>query len=401
MEKQVTTQKERLYYIDWLRIILIVSVFLFHIGMVFNSWDWHIKNEVTFAHKSTLWYIMEYLGQWRMPLLVLVSGAGTFLALGTRSVKQYLSERFKRLFIPLTAGIFVLVPVQVYLERAGQYSSLMDYYPHMFDGIYPVGNFSWHHLWFIAYLFFIALVVSPFLKYMRSSRFKNRIESITPLIAKRFGANIFLVPIVISQLILRPYFPDNTHDLINDWAAMAYYILYFLSGYIIVSNARLMESIEQQRRIYLVESILAAVIMFVIPYQMGSEALGRLVWRLASCTLAWTCGLAALGYARRYLNYNTPFRKIANEAIYPFYLIHQPVIVLFAYYIVSWDIALIWKAIAITVLSFSSTIILYWCVVRPFNLMRILFGMKPKSKAPSFELSNRELKLKAQKVRGL
>ena len=147
--------------------------------MIFNTWGWHIKNDQQYG--GMLRSIMIFLHNWRMPLLFLLSGAGTYFALGKRTPGQYLSERFKRLFIPLVAGIFILVPVQVYIEKASVYGSLLDFYPHMFEGIYPEGNFSWHHLWFIAYLFVIALFISPFLGLLRSEKFAgftSRLEGI-------------------------------------------------------------------------------------------------------------------------------------------------------------------------------------------------------------------------------
>jgi glucan biosynthesis protein C len=169
MKTYTNQTSERQFYIDWLRILLILSVFLFHIGMIFNTWGWHVKNDQQFG--GLLQGIMSFLHYWRMPLLFLISGAGTYFALGKRTSAQYLTERFKRLFIPLVVGVFTLVPVQVYIERASSYTSLLDFYPHMFEGIYPEGNFSWHHLWFIVYLFVIALLISPFLGMLRSARF--------------------------------------------------------------------------------------------------------------------------------------------------------------------------------------------------------------------------------------
>ena len=156
MDTQTPFQKERQYDIDWLRILLIISVFLFHIGMIFNTWGWHIKNNVLVEQLDG---VMAFLHYWRLPLLFLVSGVGTWLALGKRTSGQYVKERFRRLFIPFLAGIFILVPVQVYMEKAAQFDSLLAFYPHMFDGVYPEGNFSWHHLWFILYLFTIALII--------------------------------------------------------------------------------------------------------------------------------------------------------------------------------------------------------------------------------------------------
>jgi hypothetical protein len=81
-----------------------------------------------------------------------------------------------------------------------------------------------------------------------------------------------------------------------------------------------MESIEQNRPIYLLESILATISMFILPNKIESETMSTLVLRLSSYMLAFKCGHAALGYARCYLNFNTPFGKIANEVIFHMYL---------------------------------------------------------------------------------
>jgi len=97
MKADFTQKPERQYYIDWLRILLIMSVFLFHIGMVFNTWGWHIKNDQQFA---ALNYPMRFLHYWRMPLLFFISGAGTWFALGFKSTGEYLKERANRLLHP-------------------------------------------------------------------------------------------------------------------------------------------------------------------------------------------------------------------------------------------------------------------------------------------------------------
>jgi peptidoglycan/LPS O-acetylase OafA/YrhL len=370
-----TKKSDRQYYIDWLRIMLILSVFLFHIGMIFNSWGWHVKNDVTAGHKSILWYIMIFLHEWRMPLLILISGAGTYFALGKRNSWQYLGERFKRLFIPLAVGIFTLVPVQVYIEKSAQYASLIDFYTYMFEGIYPEGNFSWHHLWFIAYLFFIAMIISPFLNFLRSSRFDLFVSRLVRIVSIKFGANVFVLPLLLSQTLLRPYFPENTNALVNDWASVVYFLLFFLSGYILLSNKSFTESIMKQRRLYLVEAALTTFILVTVPYMLRETA-GHILWNLMEPMVAFSCGLAALGYAKRYLSRDSKLRKVANEAIYPFYLLHQPVIVIIASYVVEWEIAIIWKVIFITTASFILTVSIYWYVIRPLNALRLVFGMK-------------------------
>jgi len=370
-----TNQKsERQFYIDWLRILLILSVFLFHIGMIFNTWGWHVKNDQQYG--GMLESVMSFLHYWRMPLLFLISGGGTYFALGKRTSAQYLGERFKRLFIPFVIGVFTLVPVQVYIEKASSYSSLLDFYPHMFEGIYPEGNFSWHHLWFIVYLFVIALIISPFLGILRSARFAVITDRIAGIVTKPLALNILLIPLLLSQIVLRRYFEVNTNALVNDWASMTLYIIFFLSGFVLIPDRKIAEAIRKQRLLYLAETVAVTIIMFRVPSLAGSEDAGETIWEVSSVVVALTCGITALGFAKQYLNRDSKFRKLANEAIFPFYLLHQPVIVVVGYLMVGLNIAVLLKFVFITLSSFTITAGLYWLLIRRVNLLRIIFGMK-------------------------
>ena len=388
---------ERQYYIDWLRIILIFSVFLFHIGMIFNTWDWHVKNDVTYG--GALKQMMTFLHYWRMPLLFLISGAGTWFALGKRSTGQYLGERAKRLFLPLLAGVFVLVPVQVFIEKSSQFHSLFAYYPHMFEGIYPEGNFSWHHLWFIAYLFFIALLISPFLGLLKSDRFTKFVSKSESFLCKPLALNIILIPLILSQILLRPYFPESTHDLLHDWAYMTYYIVFFLSGLILLPNKNIAEIIRKQRFYFLVEAVISTLVMFKVSYVLGSEQLGDIIWDLSSFFVAWSCGMAAVGFSKHYLNRDSKWRKLANEAIYPFYLLHQPVIVVLASIMTQWEISIGLKVLSIASSSFMLTIAIYWWIVRPVNALRIIFGMRVIRKTHVNSVAQEELRIQAVQMR--
>ncbi len=370
--------KERQYYIDWLRIMLILSVFLFHIGMIFNSWPWHIKNDEQYG--GALRQLMTFLHSWRMPLLFMLSGAGTYFALGKRTSGQYLSERFKRLVIPLAFGIFTLVPVQVYIEKINQFSSLVEYYPHMFEGIYPEGNFSWHHLWFIAYLFVISLFISPFLNFLRSERFQRFTTWIERIVIKPFALNIFIIPLLLSQIILRPFFETETNDLVNDWASITYYIIFFFAGFILLPVRNITEAMRKYRLLYLAEVIAVTIVMFKVPYMARSEESGEIIRDVSSIFLAWSCAMTAIGFAKQYFNKNSQLRKLANEAIYPFYLLHQPVIVITGYFTIQLDVAVVWKVIIVLLSSFTLTTAIYWFLIRPFNLSRIIFGMKKTEK---------------------
>lgn len=114
---------------------------------------------------------------------------------------------------------------------------------------------------------------------------------------------------VLCQLSLRSYFPENTNALYNDWAAMVYYLMRFLSGYVILSTPQIAEAIRNQRRYYLMETVLAVTAMFTLPGLFSSESISSFLMYFTESVVAWSCGMAALGYARQYLNMNNRFRN--------------------------------------------------------------------------------------------
>lgn len=136
---------ERSHYIDWIRILGMVTIFFYHCGRFFDLEDWYVKNNVL---SPGITIILAVLVWWMMPLFFMVSSVSSYYSLNRRSPKQYLNERFKRLIIPFIFGTFVvIVPVQVYIERVthGQFTgSFIEFYPHYFDGLYAFGgNFAW------------------------------------------------------------------------------------------------------------------------------------------------------------------------------------------------------------------------------------------------------------------
>lgn len=369
--------KNRHYYIDWIRIFLIFSVFLFHVGMIFNNWPFHIKNDIRL---DSLTPIMHYLHAWRMPLLFLVSGAGTRFALGMRTNGQYAAERTRRLFIPLLAGIMILVPVQVYIEKINQYPSLFNFYLHFFDGVYPKGNFSWHHLWYLVYLFFISMVFIPFITFFRSAKYAAFERGVEKLASFRGGLLLPFLLLIGSQWLLKPYFPHQTNDFINDWAFICLYFLYFLFGFVLLGNAKVVDCIVRDRYLWLFITLTAAIIMFSIMYVFYSLPRVWILYDILALLQGWTIGLTFLAFAKKYVNVDSAWRKQLNQAIYPIYLLHQPILIVMAYFVIQLHVSILLKALLITL----STLCIVWAVYRflilPFNAARVIFGLKKKDK---------------------
>ncbi|MDO5980996.1 acyltransferase family protein [Flavivirga spongiicola] len=385
MSEQPEATKQRQYFIDWLRIGLIISVFFFHVGMIFRPEQWHVNSNESFEFLDP---IMWWLHLWRMPLLFLVSGIGTFYAIGHRTSLQYVKERLRRLYIPFTFGFFTLVPLMVYVERIDKYASFLDFIPHMFDGgAYPVGNISWHHLWFILYLLIISLLIAPFLNYTKSAHYNMLRGKLIDITSKHMGLNKLLPVIIISQMILRQYFPKSTHALYNDWAYFTYYLLFFLSGFMLFTSHKVISRLSKDRRLYLYQTIIFTVLLFSLPSIFGKPSIVQDYSRgIIEMVISLSCGLAAIGYFKRYFNKEHKYRKVLNEAIYPFYLLHQPAFIFIGYFVLEWHISFGLQALLIILFSLISIIGTYWFLIKPFNAFRVVFGMKTKPKKTSLKI---------------
>ena len=377
MKTQIKSKNDRKYFIDWLRIGLIISVFFFHVGMIFRPEQWHVNSAESFPFLDP---IMWWLHLWRMPLLFLVSGVGTYYAIGKRTSWQYLKERFTRLYIPFTFGFFTLVPLMVYVERIDNYSSFWEYIPHMFDGgPYPIGNISWHHLWFILYLFIISLLITPFLNYTKSGHYNMVRAKLIAITTKKMGLNWLLPVIILSQVILRQYFPNSTHALYNDWAYFTYYLLFFISGFMLFTSDKVITKLENDRRLYLYQTSIFTVILFLLPTIFGQPSTVQDYFRgITEMIISLSCGLTAIAYAKAYFNKDHKYRKNLNQAIYPFYLLHQPALIFIGYVLLKLEISYLSQAILITVFSLTFIIVSYVIILK-FNFLRVVFGLKKKA----------------------
>jgi glucans biosynthesis protein C len=386
MARQSASSPERRYDIDWLRIMLISSVFLFHIGMFFNSFGWYIKNP---ERLQWLDPIMVYLHRWRMPLLFLISGAGTCFALGHKSIVHFVCERSRKLLIPLFFGMFFIVPPQIYIEKHAQYNSFLNFIPHIAEGAYPEGNLGWHHLWFVLYLFICATAAIPFILILRS-RIGNRIyKAIEKLSSIRSVFLLLSVPLFFSQIFLLKYFPEETHALTDDWAYISYNYLFFLYGYIILSNKALMKNIVEQRRIFAIYALLLSALFFVNWYKSIDPFVSHWGRIFLNCMIGISIALAIVGYAAKYLNHDHPWRQRLNEAIYPFYILHQTAIIVIAFYLVNKDLTVGIKACILASGSLIACSAIYIICIKPFNVARLFFGMHVNTRPSSPAFNNK------------
>lgn len=372
---------ERRYDLDWLRVMAILLLHLFHSAMPFVAeGDWHIKNREV---SNLLMECNYFLSKWRMPLLFFISGIGTKFVLNQFTPSQYLKQRTKRLFIPLLFGMLLVIPPQVYFERIFSglsYASYFEFYPSIFTtGAYPEGNLSWHHLWFISYLF-VYSILAVLLFLVLKSTYGRKVGEFIARIPKGFGLYGLLGLILYAANFLNFWFPEQTHALVNDWAAFTQYFLYFIFGYLIGINPALWSEIESNRRLNLKLAFFSIVMINFFRWNNIEPAWGLNLSNLLFMALqvfnAWLWVLAILGYGKKYLNFKNRFLSYANEGIYPFFILHQTFIVIIAYYVVQVDESIISKYLFLTFVAFILSVGVYEFLIKPYKWVRLLFGMK-------------------------
>jgi len=206
------------------------------------------------------------------------------------------------------------------------------------------------------------------------------VGNIEHLFTRPLGLNLIIIPLLLSQIILRNYFETETHALFNDWATITSYLIFFLAGFILLPVKSITGAMTKYRGLYLAETAIMMTVMIMVQDQVDTARTAEVIYDVAALAMSWTCAVAVAGYARKYLDRTSSFRKTANEAIYPFYLLHQPALVITGYVFVNLSIPVLLKVILIFTTSLCMILSVYWFLIRPFNTTRVLFGMKPLGK---------------------
>lgn len=372
---------ERRYDLDWLRVLAVLLLIYFHAAAVFYQGElgeFYVQNQ---PPSRLLSEFIFFVHQWHMPLFFLLAGSATWFSLQTRSQFDYLRDRCKRLLIPFVFGTLVLVPPQVYyklLNRQEFQGSYLQFYPHFFNGVRPQGNFEWAHLWFVIYLFVLTIVALPLLQFLQKG---SRLRWLASFFEKP-GA-IFLPALLLAAIegALRPRW-FGFQNLYDDWADVLLYLAYFVYGFVLCSDERFGRAIYRHRTIALLFAVLGMFALFGLRLT-GSlpergYSLGYVLYQMLRGFNSWCWVLILLAFAQRYLSFNNHFLSYANRASYPVYVLHQTVLVPMSFYIVQWDLEVAGKFFIIANGSLVITIALYDLLIRRFNILRFLFGLKSK-----------------------
>ncbi|MCK4899632.1 MAG: acyltransferase family protein [Anaerolineales bacterium] len=389
-----TEKSARLRYLDWLQVLAILGVFLFHAVHPFDDLaDWHIKN----VEKSVLaTFFVGFFVLWGMPFFFLMAGATSWFSLRRRTAGRYVHERVTRLLFPFIIGAIVLTPIQAYYELTHkgwwQGGSIIEFIlssearTYFYTEYHPltfgpeIFGAVGYHLWFVAFLFAFSLIALPVFTWLNGDSGKRFVASLAQLPKWRGGLLVFVIPLILIRFILQPFFPEY-----SGWSDFFFLLVFFISGYILIADERFMRAIRRDWLLYLILGIACTLFFFSVAagvpvYDwLGSPGtpmfyVSQTLWGINSW--CWTMFIFYVGM--RFLDYTNKRLQYSREASYPFFFFHQPVIIFIAFYAVQWEAHLLIKLLVVVIGSFAVSLGLYELFVRRINPVRTLFGMKPR-----------------------
>jgi glucan biosynthesis protein C len=372
--------------LDWVRILAFGVLILYHVGMYYVTWDWHVKSPYA---STTLEPLMMLSSPWRLSLLFFVSGCATAF-LHAKSARGFVRSRTQRLLIPLALGLWVIVPPQSWAQVTeavgyhGGYLHFMRLYADGYSGFCREDCLripTWNHLWFVAYLWCYTMVAA--LTWWAIGR--ARVARWGAACARCLrGPGLFVLPVAwlaAIRIALVARFPD-THALVDDWFEHATYFSVFVLGLLLARETGVWEEMCRQR--WRALALALASYGVVATYFSHYASVAPPDWlrqgqRVFYALDQWAAIVAALGFARHWNPADSRARRYLTEAIFPFYIVHQTAIVVLAHCMKPLGLRppvegplLIAATVAICFASFE--------IVRRVGWLRPLFGLAPAAR---------------------
>jgi len=400
-----TAKPERRRDLDQMRMFVVIGLVFFHTARVFDTYDWYVKNDPT---SELVTIALSFAAMWGMPLLFVIAGMGMSYSLRTRTAKAFAWERIRRLLVPLVFGVAVIVPPQIWTRLRGDPGydeSYWQFLTRFFDTTFDMANFPLiikadpaanlfepAHLWFVVLLFAFSLLLVPVIWALRrpaGSQLVNRLAD---------GVDHFWL-IVLAGLplgILDAAFGSEIE--FAGWNRYSYAV-FLLYGYFLAADRRFGSALVRHRRKALAFGVTTFAVVGAL-FAFGSETEGAdllldrdllsVAMRTVRGVSGWLWVVAIMGFVggsgKQKGSMGRQEREpalldrasaYASEAVLPFYVLHQTVIVLLAVYVVDWPLNLGLKYLTICIISFAVIVAIYDVAVRRTRVTRFLFGMKP------------------------
>jgi peptidoglycan/LPS O-acetylase OafA/YrhL len=345
----------RRYDIDWLRVIAIGLLLIYHISIVFQPWAMFIGFIRSDNSIESLWTPMTMLNVWRIPLLFYVSGMGLYFAMKKRTWKTLILERSKRILLPYVFGFLAICPLHMFIFQK-YYDMPLSYFP------------SSSHLWFLSNIFIYVILLSPvffYLKKQDDGKFKKVISKVMAYAIGPLAMSVFfMLEVGIVQPQLFELYAQTWHGFFNGLLAFFFGFLFVYSG------EAFWQTVSNWKWLY----VGIAAVLYALRLS-GFESIASM-YITAFESNCWIFGIFGLGF--HYLNKPSALLRYLSQAAYPVYIIHMFVLFAGVQIILPLQIHPMSKFIGITIFTFVVCFFIYEFMLRRIRILRPFFGLKWK-----------------------
>lgn len=342
----------RRYDIDWLRVITIGLLLIYHIAIVFQPWGMMIGFIQSDESLSGLWVPMGMLNVWRIPLLFFVSGMGVSFAMRKRDWKALIKERSQRILLPLLVGVFTVVPLHMYIWS--------DYY-----GMPSFYRPEMGHLWFLGNIFSYVVILSPIFFYLKKREGSSIHRFIQKLFRTPFSLLLILGFMLVEVLIVNP----GLFELyVKTWHGYFLGFVAFFIGFLCVYAGEGFWIMLLKWKWVL---LIMAVVLYAIRYFYFNQKSPNYLLSLESNLWIFTI----LGFGYKYLRRPGSVLAYLSEAAYPIYIWHIVFLYLGASWVLPMDLPVVVKFLLVNVVTYAGCFGMYE-VIRRVKILRLCFGLK-------------------------
>lgn len=360
----------RKYFLDWLRVAAFGLLILFHVGMLYVSWQYNLKSPRLYPAIEPL---MNAVSAWRLALLFLISGVASCYLLGRLGPGAFALNRVRRLLPVILTGMYVVIPPQTYIVLVNRGATHMGF-PAFWWTQYLRANQTlvrpfhmtmptWDHIWFLVYLLIYTLMAAGVVWTARRMGVRTM-----PAVHPAFlllGPPVWLALTNLLILFKAPL----THALVNDWGGHLKWIGIFVTGLLAARQDRFWAVLQAHWG----KLAAAAAVLLWIQSHINDPA-----WSLVSGLYAWAVICALCGFAKTILNHSSPLLSHLTEAVLPVYVLHQPILLVTAYWLFPLGLPLPIEVLLLAGTTGLGSFAIYEGLIRPFSFCRFLFGLKPK-----------------------
>ncbi|TRX71463.1 acyltransferase [Carboxylicivirga sp. M1479] len=344
---------ERRYDIDWLRVIAIALLLIYHAAIVFQPWGVLIGFIQSQKSIESLWIPMSILNVWRIPLLFFVSGMGVCFAIRKRSWKQLLLERSQRILLPFIFGVIAIVPVHELLWK-GYYNQELTY------------TMSRGHLWFLGNIFCYVVLLIPVFFYLKRKANGRLGSMLAKVLSHPLGIFVVAIPFTMEVMLVNP---EAFEVYAMTWHGFYLGLLAFLLGFLLIYVG---QSVWNNLFQWLWMYLCLATVLFLVRLLVFDLQAPNYLLPLES--MAWI--YAVFGFAYKYLNRPSGLLTYLSGAAYPVYILHMIFLYMAAMWILPMGIHVQLQFVLVTILSLMASMLVYEILIRRIRWVGFLFGYK-------------------------